>query len=263
MTLSLLQPFLIRPEWPAPAQVAAFVTTRVGGVSAEPFVSFNLAAHVGDDPIAVASNRRALIEAAPGLEAVGWLEQVHGIAVVAADAGQTATADAQFTRTPGLGCAVLTADCLPVLFCDRAGTQVAAAHAGWRGLCAGVLEQTATCFADPTQVLVWLGPAISQQNFEVGPEVRSQFLAATDAAQRDVTAACFVSSQRPEHFYADIYQLARLRLQAVGIEAIFGGGLCTFADFCTDTNRARWYSYRREATTGRMASLIYLMSEQI
>lgn len=248
MSLSLL-----RPEWPAPAGVAALVSTRSGGVGAEPFDSLNLAGHVGDDPAAVAANRRLLLEAAPGLAAIGWLEQVHGTAVVRADAAQTPVADALFSREQGLGCAVLTADCLPVLFCDRAATQVAAAHAGWRGLCAGILERTAATFAEPASVMAWLGPAIGPRNFEVGPEVRAQFLAAAPTEQRAATDACFVPSGRPEHFLADIYALARLRLAAARITDVFGGDYCTFAD------SDRWFSYRRAASTGRMASLIYLM----
>ncbi|HSB96979.1 MAG TPA: laccase domain-containing protein, partial [Spongiibacteraceae bacterium] len=210
MTISLL-----RPQWPAPARVAACVTTRIGGVSAEPFDGFNLAEHVGDAPDAVAANRRMLIEATPGLAAIGWLQQVHGVAVVAADPARTPVADALFTRETALGCAVLTADCLPVLFCDRNGTQVAAAHAGWRGLCAGVLEQTVAHFADPSTVMAWLGPAIGPQHFEIGPEVRMQFLDKASASQRAATASCFTPSRRAQHFYADIYQLARLRLQAI------------------------------------------------
>lgn len=249
-----MNPVLLRPEWPAPARVAALVSTRVGGVSQEPFDGFNLAEHVGDDPAAVAANRRALLEAAPGLMAIGWLQQVHGIEVVAADAARAPAADALFTATPGLGCAVLTADCLPVLFCDRAGTQVAAAHAGWRGLCAGILERTAARFAEPAAVLAWLGPAIGSSRFEVGPEVLTQFLAAAHSAQRDATEACFAPSGRPGHFLADLYGLARLRLASAGITEVFGGGLCTYTD------AGRWFSYRRAATTGRMASLIYLMS---
>ncbi len=248
-----MSPLLLRPEWPAPARVAALVSTRVGGVGAEPFDSLNVAAHVGDDPAVVAANRRLLLEAAPGLAAIGWLQQVHGTEVVCADASQTPEADALFSREPGLGCAVLTADCLPVLFCDRAGTQVAAAHAGWRGLCAGILERTAARFAEPATVMAWLGPAIGSRHFEVGPEVREQFMEAAPHDLRDATDACFVPSARPAHFYADIYALARLRLTAAGITEVFGGGYCTFAE------SDRWFSYRRAAITGRMASLIYLM----
>jgi YfiH family protein len=248
-----IRPAWIRPQWPAPAAVSAFCTTRVGGISEAPFDSFNLGGHVGDDPAAVAANRRALIDANPGLIAVSWLNQVHGIAVVAADAAAQPAADAQFTRTAGLGCAVMTADCLPVLFCDRGGTQVAAAHAGWRGLCAGMLEQAAATFAQPDQVYAWLGPAISSAHFEVGPEVREQFLRSAASAQITATEQCFSPSVRAGHFMADLYELARLRLHNAGITAVYGGGFCTYAE------RERFYSFRREPITGRLASLIYIM----
>jgi polyphenol oxidase len=247
---------LIRPQWPAPARVAALCTTRSGGVSAAPFDNFNLGDHVGDEPAAVAANRQSLLEACPGLSAISWLQQVHGTALAPADATRTSVADAQFTRAPGLGCAIMTADCLPALFCDRAGTQVAAAHAGWRGLCAGVLEQTAACFPAPEQVFVWLGPAISRHCFEVGAEVRSAFLDQANPAQRTATEHCFTTSARLGHFMADLYQLARLRLQAAGITAVYGG------NFCTYTERERFFSFRREPVTGRMASLIYLMPDR-
>jgi polyphenol oxidase len=242
------------PQWPAPANVAALVTTRAGGVSCEPFDALNLGDHVGDDPAAVARNRRQLVAASPGLAAIGWLEQVHGTTVVVADASAVQRADAQFSRAIGLGCAVMTADCLPVLFCDRAGAQVAAAHAGWRGLCAGVLEAAVATFSDPTQVLAWFGPAIGPENFEVGAEVRAQFIDVAPIELRDATAACFANSARADHFLADIYALARLRLQAAGVSAIYGGDLCTVAD------PQRFYSFRRDGVTGRMTSLIYLMS---
>lgn len=244
-------PTLINVEWPAPATVAAFCTTRNGGVSEGVFESFNLGDHVGDDAAAVAANREALIDACPGLSAVSWLQQVHGIAVVVAATGSHLQADAQYTRTSELGCAVMTADCLPVLFCNRDGTQVAAAHAGWRGLCAGVLEQTVATFAAADQVLAWLGPAIGPDSFEVGPEVRAQFLA--ESAEPSAIEACFRPAAKAGHYLADIYALARLRLQAVGVTAIYGGGLDTFDD------AARFYSYRRDGATGRMASLIYIM----
>lgn len=244
----------LRPQWPAPANVAALVTTRAGGVSTAPFDTLNLGDHVGDDPQAVAANRQQLIEGCAGLAAISWLEQVHGTAVVTAEAARVQRADAQFTQTSGLGCAVMTADCLPVLFCNRAGTQVAAAHAGWRGLCAGVLERTVAAFDEPTQLLAWLGPAIGPANFEVGAEVREQFVDAALSSQRDAVEACFISRARANHFLADIYALARLRLQAAGVAAIYGDGLCTVDD------PLRFYSYRRDSVTGRMASLIYLMS---
>ena len=244
----------LRPDWPAPANVAASTSTRIGGVSAAPFDTLNLGDHVGDEPAAVACNRQQLLEVSPGLAAVSWLEQVHGVDVVAAESGPVQRADAQFTQVPGLGCAVMTADCLPVLFCDRAGTQVAAAHAGWRGLCAGVLEATVATFPQPAQLLAWLGPAIGPANFEVGTEVRAQFIDAAPAVQHEATAACFAVTADAGHFLADIYELARLRLRAAGVTAIYGGGLCTVAD------PQRFYSYRRDGVTGRMASLIYLMA---
>lgn len=233
------------PEWPAPANVRACVTTRRGGVSRAPFDSFNLGDHVGDEPAAVSWNRQHLQDVL-GCQPV-WLEQVHSSVAVQAAAGNRATADASWSETPGLACAVLTADCLPVLFCDRAATRVAAAHAGWRGLAGGVLEATLEALAVPAgEVLAWLGPAIGPAVFEIGPEVREAFLAEHPAA-----AAAFVPSVNAGRFMADLYQLARIRLAAVGVHAVYGGGLCTFSD-------ARFYSYRRASRTGRFASLIWL-----
>ena len=263
---------LLRPQWPAPANVAACVSTRNGGISIAPFDTLNFGDHVGDDAMAVQTNRQLLLEACPGLSVISWLEQIHGIDVVAADAHivQRADAhlipcadaqlipraDAQYTREPGIACAVMTADCLPVLFCDRAGTQVAAAHAGWRGLCAGVLERTAAQFNNSDDVLAWLGPAIGPRNFEVGAEVRQQFLDTTPALAAQIDA-CFVASSKPGHYLADIYQLARVRLSAAGVVEVYGGGLCTVAD------PAHFYSYRRDGVCGRMASLIYLIPTQV
>ncbi|KRV66941.1 peptidoglycan editing factor PgeF [Pseudomonas citronellolis] len=241
----MTSPWLI-PDWPAPANVRACVSTRAGGVSQAPFDSFNLGDHVGDEPAAVAENRRRL-EQAQGCRPA-WLSQVHGIEVVEADPSRVATADASWSATPGIACAVLTADCLPALFCDRAGTRVAAAHAGWRGLAGGVLEATLDRLAVPAdEVLVWLGPAIGPQAFEVGPEVREAFLA--DHAE---AAAAFVPSVNAGRYMADIYQLARIRLAARGVTAVYGGGLCTFSD------TERFYSYRRNPRTGRQASLVWL-----
>lgn len=244
---------LLRPDWPAPANVVALATTRAGGISTAPYVSLNLGDHVGDDPVAVAENRRRLQQACPGLQTIGWLQQVHGVDVAAADGSRIACADAQFTRDPGTGCVVMTADCLPVLLCDRAGKCVAAAHAGWRGLCHGVLEATVAAFEPGSELLAWLGPAIGPARFEVGPEVRAAFLERA-GNQVDATAACFVPAARDGHWLADLYQLARLRLQSVGVTAIYGGGFCTFSD------AERFYSFRREPVTGRMATLIYLIS---
>lgn len=236
----------ITPDWPAPANVRATVSTRAGGVSQAPFDSLNLGDHVGDDPAAVAENRRRLV-AAHGCQPA-WLSQVHGIEVVEADPSQVMTADANWSSTPGIACTVLTADCLPALFCDRAGTRVAAAHAGWRGLVGGVLEATLDKLAvAPEEVLVWLGPAIGPQAFEVGAEVRDAFLA--EHAETDVA---FVPSRNDGRFMADIYQLARIRLAARGVTAVYGGGFCTFSD------TERFYSYRRNSRTGRLASLVWL-----
>ncbi|RDH96003.1 hypothetical protein DFO59_11650 [Pseudomonas fluorescens] len=233
------------PDWPAPARVKACVTTRAGGVSLAPFDSLNLGDHVGDDPVAVAENRRRLTDQFAITPA--WLQQVHGIAVVEADPAQVAAADASWTDTPGIACTAMTADCLPVLFCNRIGTRVAAAHAGWRGLASGVLEATLDSLAVPAdEILAWLGPAIGPQAFEVGPEVREAFI-----AQLPQAAQAFTASPNADKFLADIYALARLRLAARGVTAVYGGGLCTVTD-------PRFFSYRRNPRTGRFASLIWI-----
>ncbi|MDH1258620.1 MULTISPECIES: peptidoglycan editing factor PgeF [Pseudomonas] len=235
----------LTPDWPAPASVRACVTTREGGVSEAPFDSLNLGDHVDDRPEAVAENRRRLTERFSIQPA--WLQQVHGIAVVHADPGIVATADASWTATPGIACTAMTADCLPALFCDRAGTRVAAAHAGWRGLAAGVLEATLDSLDVPAgEVLVWLGPAIGPKAFEVGPEVREVFI-----NQLPEAAEAFVPSNNAGKFMADIYLLARLRLAERGVTAVYGGGFCTVTD-------PRFFSYRRASRTGRFASLVWL-----
>ncbi|MET0124631.1 MAG: peptidoglycan editing factor PgeF [Pseudomonas caspiana] len=233
------------PDWPAPAGIKSCVTTRNGGVSLAPFDSFNLGDHVDDDPHAVAANRLRLtselqIQAA-------WLKQVHGVGVAQADPTQVVEADASWTDKPGIACTIMTADCLPALFCDRAGTRVAAAHAGWRGLAAGVLEAAADSLqVAPENIMVWLGPAIGQPSFEVGPEVREAFI-----STHPQTDAAFMPSKNSGRFMADIYALARLRLAAHGITAVYGGGFDTFTD-------PRFYSYRRSARNGRFASLIWI-----
>ena len=235
----------LTPDWPAPASVKACVTTRAGGVSLAPFDSLNLGDHVDDSPEAVAENRRRLTDRFSIQPA--WLQQVHGIVVTQADPNLVATADASWTATPGIACTAMTADCLPALFCDRAGTRVAAAHAGWRGLAAGVLEATLDSLAVPPEdVLVWLGPAIGPQAFEVGPEVREIFV-----EQLPEAAKAFVPSQNAGKFMADIYELARLRLATRGVTAVYGGGFCTVTD-------PRFFSYRRSPRTGRFASLVWL-----
>ncbi len=234
--------------WPAPARVRTLVTTRDGGVSLAPYASLNLGQHVGDDPAAVAENRarlRACLPAEPF-----WLNQVHGIGVqeACADAPDVPPdADAGFTRQPGVVCAVMTADCLPVLLTDRSGSVVAAAHAGWRGLCNGIIEATIARMAVPaSDILAWLGPAIGPDAFEVGPEVRTAFMA------HDPTAASAFAAIPDGKYLADIYLLARQRLNACGVTDVHGG------DACTVTERERYFSYRRDGRTGRMASLIWL-----
>lgn len=235
----------IVPDWPAPARVKACITTRAGGVSVAPFDSLNLGTHVGDDPVAVKKNRQRLLSQLGCKPA--WLQQVHGIDVVEAAPDTLAEADASWTATPGIACTVMTADCLPALFCDRNGTRVAAAHAGWRGLAAGVLEATLDALAvAPEDTLVWLGPAIGPQAFEVGAEVREAFV-----GQHAQAAQAFGESLNPGRYMADIYELARIRLAARGVAAVYGGGFCTYSD-------PRFYSYRRAARTGRFASLIWL-----
>lgn len=236
---------LIRPDWPAPARVQALSTARTGGCSSAPYTSFNLALHVGDDASAVQANRARLAEFLPAEPA--WLNQVHGKAVVdVRDAVGTSSADAAFARQANQVCAVMTADCLPVLFCDRDATVVAAAHAGWRGLADGVLEATiAAMQCDPARLMAWLGPAIGPAHFEVGDDVYRAFTGFQPKAE-----AAFTS--RGGKWLAHIYRLARLRLEAAGVTQTFGGDYCTYRD------AARFYSYRRDGVTGRMASLIWL-----
>lgn len=279
------------PDWPAPAHVRALTTTRRGGYSAGAFAGLNLGGHVGDDPAAVARNR-ALLATARALPAEPvWLKQVHGcdvcrlesvpmeaaITTTTTKPARTATtrpaalvvgraapgsagtaipptADAAIADRPGLVCAVLTADCLPVVFCDRAGERVAAAHAGWRGLAAGVLEATvAGLGVPPARLLAWLGPAIGPSAFEVGPEVRAAFVARNPAAAAAFRPAPATDpATDADRWVADLYTLARQRLHAAGVDAISGGGLCTWSD------PARFFSYRRDGTTGRQATLVWL-----
>jgi YfiH family protein len=233
------------PDWPAPATIKSCVTTRAGGVSLAPFDSFNLGDHVDDAPRAVAANRLYLTSHLAVQPA--WLSQVHGIDVAHADPLHVVAADASWTDTPNVACTIMTADCLPVLFCDRAGTRVAAAHGGWRGLAAGILEATVDRMQAPgSEIIVWLGPAIGPKAFEVGPEVREAFM-----RTHPETIEAFVPSINDGRFMADIYALARLRLAACGVTAVYGGGLCTVTD-------PRFYSYRRSARTGRFASLVWI-----
>ncbi|WP_082824077.1 peptidoglycan editing factor PgeF [Crenobacter luteus] len=235
------------PAWDAPAGVGAFVSTRSGGVSAAPYDSLNLGQHVGDEAAAVAENRRRLAALLPSEPA--WLNQVHGVTVVAADKVGRAVpdADASVSRTPGVVCAIMTADCLPVLLADVDGTVVGAAHAGWRGLAGGVIEATVAAMGVPGDKLVaYLGPAIGPDAFEVGPEVRDAFVA------HDAAADAAFTPIDDGKYLADIYALARLRLAALGVTRIAGG------DACTVIERDRFFSYRRDKVTGRMASCVWL-----
>ena len=241
----------IEPDWPAAEHVRVLSTLRGGGVSEGPYASLNLAAHVGDRADAVAANRMLLRQAAhlPGEPL--WLEQVHGTEVAqhAGTAGKPPRADAAVAFELGRVCVVMTADCLPVVFADRAGTRVAVAHAGWRGLVGGVLQATiAALEVPPADLHAWLGPAIGPGAFEVGPEVREAYLANLAVPDTD---ACFVPNDRGRYL-ADLYGLARLVLGAAGVTSIHGGGWCTHED------ARRFYSFRREGVTGRMATLAWL-----
>jgi YfiH family protein len=238
----------IIPRWPAPERVRAVSTTRHGGVSRPPYDALNLAEHVGDDAGAVAANREQLEQALRLPASPAWLQQVHGVQVVdAAGVATPVAADAAYALEPGVICAVLTADCLPVLLCDRGGRAVAAAHAGWRGLAAGVIEQAIAAMPVPgSELMAWLGPAIGAEAYVVGEEVRETFMTHDPAAE---------SAFRPAAgggWHADLYRLARQRLQSQDVTSVHGGGLCTWQD------PVRFYSFRRDGVTGRMASLIWL-----
>lgn len=241
----------IVPDWPAPPWVCSVVTTRCGGVSAEPYSSFNLAEHVGDDPFAVAHNRKCLNERFKLPSPPRWLSQVHGIDVVdAALIKPGCIADASHSDQAGAVCAVLTADCLPVLLCHRERMHVAAAHAGWRGLAQGVLASAVHAMqVPPGQIMAWLGPAIGPSVFEVGEEVYRAFTE-QNPAWREAFKPTLAG-----RWLADLYQLARWQLHKLGVTAVYGGHWCTYTD------AQRFYSYRRDGVTGRMASLIWMKSQ--
>lgn len=241
----------LRPDWPVPAHVHAVTTTRSGGVSQAAYASLNLGAHVGDDPLAVTENRRRLRTAACLPSEPLWLNQVHGnnVAVLAASSEQGIEADASITCKPNVVCAVLTADCLPLLVCNRRGTCVAAVHAGWRGLAGGIIEASLSAMqTSPDELFVWMGPAIGPKAFEIGDEVR-EILLNMDAGAEEA----FVPGTSG-HWLADLYMLARRRMKRYGIEAIYGGNWCTLKE------RDRFYSYRRDGVTGRMASLVWFQA---
>lgn len=236
---------LIVPDWPAPPGIVAVSTTRGGGVSPGVYASLNLGAHVGDDIGNVTENRRRLVTRCLLPEEPRWLQQVHGTAVATnPQAGETA--DAAYTREKGMVCVVQTADCLPVVLAAADGSELACAHAGWRGLAAGVLENALSSFvASPDAILAWLGPAIGQAAFEVGDEVRTAF-EATDAG----AAECFRANAQGR-WQADLYALARRRLRSAGVTRVFGGDHCTYAE------EKSFFSYRRDGQCGRMATLAF------
>jgi YfiH family protein len=239
--------FGFTPDWPMPKTVRSWVTERAGGVSAGAYASLNLATHVGDSPRSVAENRALLMAGIDLPSEPVWLEQVHGATVLDLDVDRIKAADAAVTSRPGVVCTVLTADCLPVLFCDRAGSRVGVAHAGWRGLLNGVLPATVGAFGVlPRDIVAWLGPAIAAAAYEVGSDVRDAYLA------QDPTAGRFFAANERGRWQADLYGLARQSLNSSGVGAVAGGGFCTF------TESRRFFSHRREAPCGRIATMIWL-----
>lgn len=240
----------IIPNWPAPANVKALQTTRDGGVSQAPYASLNLGEHVNDDVIKVARNRQLLSPYLPS-EPV-WVNQVHGIEVIdAAHSTYLQNADASYTTKPNVVCVTMTADCLPVLLCDKAGTIVAAVHAGWRGLCDGVIETAVNKMqVSPNEILAWLGPAIGRNVFEVGDDVRQQFIQQDHRAEQAFKA-------HGNKWLCDMYSIAKQRLNNIGVTQIYGASVNE--DFCTYTDESQFFSFRRDNVTGRMASLIWLV----
>lgn len=259
---------LLRPQWPCPPNVRAVISTRLGGCSTGVYAGANLGDHVGDDPHAVAANRTLLAQQT-GVQNWPWLNQVHGTELVRLGSGAPGcgqTADGVYTSVPGQVCAVLTADCLPVLLCNRSGTQVAAVHAGWRGLAAGILGHAVRCFdGAPHDLMVYFGPAIGPTHFEVGMDVFLAYealfseaplagtqLAGCEGALPDWQIHFKPSNEKAGHYFADLCGLATTILRQVGVEAIYGGSDCTYAD------PARFYSHRRDGVTGRMITAIWI-----
>jgi YfiH family protein len=239
---------LIYPDWPAPDTIHALSTARQGGFSLPPYDSFNLGTHVGDAPNTVIKNRDYLANVAQLPESPRWLNQIHGARVINSNDWQlNIDADAMVSQQNHHICTIMTADCLPLLMCNKQGNTVAAIHAGWRGLATGIIEKTiAELRCAPQDILVWLGPAIGPNQFEVGPDVYQTF------TQHSAKAIQAFQQTDASHYLADIYLLARQRLTALGVSAIFGG------DFCTASEKQQFFSYRRDDITGRMASMIWI-----
>jgi YfiH family protein len=243
---------LFTPIWPMPNTVMSAVTLRYGGVSSFPFGSNNLAAHVGDDPSSVASNRRNLLAQIGGFKSPLWLDQVHGTTIVNADESQDGImADGSYSRKQNRVCLVMTADCVPILLCNRHGDQVAAVHAGWRGLSKGIISRAVSLFGDPSDVLVYLGPAIGVDAYEVNEDVRRSFLNVADESNyADRLSQAFKPIK--DRFMLDLCELAKIQLNYLGVQSVYGGNCCTFSD------EKSFFSFRRDRMTGRNASMIWL-----
>lgn len=245
MGIKVLDDNWLKADWPVASNIYAGTTLRTGGLSMAPYTSWNMGLHTGDDPQHVLQNRQKLCLPAEPY----WLEQVHGTQLVEAkqNSKMPEQADGAYSRSKNTICAVMTADCLPVLFCDAKGQQVAAVHAGWRGLAAGILDNTVCQFSDPAEtLLVWLGPAISQSAYEVGDEVRAAF------TSRNTESKTAFKAGKKNHWWMDLYALARLNLARLGVEQVYGGDVCTYNDV------EKFFSYRRDGETGRMLSVIWI-----
>jgi len=238
---------IIEPDWPTPKNIKSIVSTRCGGVSSAPWDSFNLATHVSDDAKDVSENRRILVERAHLPTEPEWLNQTHSVDAIDLDQSENRDGDASITTQKNKVAVVLTADCLPLLVTNKQGTEIAAIHAGWKGLLEGVVIKTLLAMqSKPRDLMVWLGPAISQKHFEIGDEVKHQFCKKYHHAQTHFEA-------KPNNkWMANLYGLVRDQLAELAVTDIYGG------DFCSYTDQHKFYSYRRDGETGRMASLIWI-----
>lgn len=246
---------LIRPSWQNPEGIGAISTTRLGGQSPAPWDSLNLGVNTGDSPENIESNRALLAQQMPEAQ-VQWLRQVHGSSGVVLQKGvlkDLPEADFSYTNERGIACAVLTADCLPILICDVAGTEIAAVHAGWRGLSSGVIANAVSQFKAPgTELTAWIGPSIGQNAFEVGADVVQAMSNAELLVSSDLDGLVVAHEQVSEKFFLDLAGIARINLSSLGVDKVYGGDLCSYSD------SERFFSYRRDGETGRMASLIWI-----